>query len=89
MIEIIAIKVFHGESTIPIESKDCHYMIAGFMDMYSDEKLLPGHMETLGPRFIPGIWYKMDATKWHLPIQEFDIFVPMTSVVQIAFKKTS
>lgn len=86
MAEILAIKIFHGESVMTIEKKDCHYIKLGFMSMYSGENIMPINPETTDLRSITGIWYKMNAAKWPIPIQELDIFVPMTSVVQIAFK---
>jgi hypothetical protein len=77
--DIIGIRIFKGESTTDIMAKDCKYMHLGQLDIQIQKT------ERAETEYIPGINYMLDAAKFPIPIMETDIFVPMTSVVQISF----
>lgn len=91
MVNIIrAIKVFNGQSDttkgniLAIASTDCEYLELGWMGMDGERKSNAIDVGCIISH-IPGIWYKLDKTKWPIPVEAPNVFVPMTSVIQIAF----
>lgn len=89
---IRAIKVFNGQSDttkgniLAIASTDCEYLELGWMNMMTGERVTMDYpSREFLPFLIPGIWYKLDKSKWPIPVEAPNVFVPMTSVIQIAF----
>jgi hypothetical protein len=71
--KLTGIRLKFHDTTRDIHLSDCHYMELGYIGE--------------GAMKVPGVWYKLDASKWPVPIEELDVFAPLTNLIQLFIKR--